>query len=292
MELISQSQTGSLKLCSQRWYYGYELGLTPVTRSVSLNRGTLFHGAMEAFFLTLRDTRDLDEAVLEADKALRQELDPDNVADVGQVMDMLNFFIEWWDVNRHDDLPSWEILEVERKYVLPFKVDGEEHGFPFAIDLLMRDNQNKTVLIDLKTTYAFYNNKWIDLNSQLPVYAAALDRLDINIDYVGFLQIRNRWAKDATYADVVRFTPFEVNQHRRVTHLHEQLILSQKIIRGEIEPVRTANNLVCNTCPFADLCISDQNGYNTNLLIETGYTKKQSNHHEFLEALEKDNNNE
>lgn len=273
---ISHSDVDAYKLCKRKTYYGGTLGLERKATSDSLSRGILYHRIAEMYF-----KQGYDSALEYIQRALL-EADPEIVIEVKSLFD---YFI------KSKVLEGWEILEVEKKYALPFNYKGTQLLYPFTVDLLARDTDGKIVLLDHKTTYRFYTQNQIDLNSQLPKYMGALRMLGIPVDYCAYIQLNYRAKKDKTVDDVVKFSPFTPSELRIETCLREQLQTAGKVYKFQNKPieeqnelaVRTANNLVCNSCSFADLCISDLNGYDTNLLIQAKYQEREDRYAEFNE---------
>lgn len=282
IDKISHSDVDAYKLCTRKSYYGGTLNLESKSLSVSLSRGILMHKVLEAHF------KEGEEA---AKQVLRDSIvpiltknpdDTEALTTLAEVKELYDYFLE------SNLFAGWTVLAVEKKYSLEFFWKGKKLLYPFTVDLLIQSPAGKVYLVDHKTTYAYYLQKQIDLNSQLPKYMAALKMLGVHVDFAAYVQFKYRNKKDKTVDDVIRWTPFEPNELRQKTMLREQLQMAGELYEFHQLPLekqamapRTANNLVCKNCMFADLCISDLNGYDTKLLIKTKYQQREDRYSEF-----------
>lgn len=272
---ISHSDVDSFNLCTRREYYGGRLGLRRKALSDSLTRGIMLHDIMESFFKGgMQESigfQVLDELLTGPDGYNHLEI-------IAEVKRLYEFFLE------SEVYKGWEPIAVEKKYALdlstPEDIDnGIQLIYPFTVDMVMKNQFDEVVLVDHKTTYRWYTDKQIDLNMQLPRYAVALTQLNYGITKCAYLQFRHRYRADADHTDVIRYEEFEPSMTRLNRGFEELQTTMRKIAYLRQQPlevhdkhaVRTANNLVCNSCSYSELCIADLNGWDTGLLIKTGY---------------------
>lgn len=290
--MISYSDAEDFNSCTRKEYYGGRLNLKKIGGMAGVNRGAFMHAILEEFFLNGMDPA--------AGQAVLNQKIMDHGADVlelvGEVQMLYNFFLA------SKVYEGWEVLGVEEKFALDVTTDIErEKGqtllYPFTIDLIIRDPFGQVLIVDHKTTFQFYYDRQIQLNSQLPKYMAALNVLHEQglyphkIDGCAYHEIRHRYPKGTSMDDhkaVIRFTEFTPTPARLIRSLEEQINAMQKIafLRGlpidvqERHSIRTANNMVCNLCFFSELCISDLNDWDTQLLIDSGYETRENRYEE------------
>ena len=278
---ISHTDVDQSNLCRRKQYYSGTLDLQRIKLSDSLNRGILMHAVLAKYFEVLKDGLSRGQAFTDANDLINKAM-LSGTTGIEQVVDVKRMFDAFISANSFE---GWKILEVEKKYQIEI---NDELIYPFTVDLLVQDPWGKVALVDHKTTYDFYSTKQINTLTQLPKYMGGLRVLDVKVDYAIYNQLRYRTKKNPTVEDIIRVEPFEPTLKRIQTVFLEQMDHSMEIVESRKLPVeeqsrkayRTGNNLVCKSCMFYDLCDSDLNGYNTELVIATEYEPKRDRYND------------
>lgn len=344
MPSTSHSEVESFLLCTRKWYYGYARRLKRITESQSLASGSAGHKVLEAFYariLEAGDTLGEQQAVwgdaLEAARATYDQLVVDGFTDGdGKRWPLAYILFDWYFENEPFVRNGWRVMAVEKKFSL--KYDEEmDYKLPFVVDLIARDPEGKTVVIDHKFVWDFYTYEQSELQPQIPKYIGALRALNYKIDYGYYNMIRTRKvmgskmlkaelvaaissaiveAKGDPKSDydkpvdkhtvaeleqiaedwgIETFTvekdmvlsgfPLKPNSTRVQRTFLEQIETARQITEDykslvddvlDLRSVRVANKMVCQSCSFKDICMSDLSGANSALLIKTEYTIREN----------------
>lgn len=189
---VSHSEVDSYLLCRRRHYYGYSLGLQSVNTSPALSIGTAGHSILEVFYNEILSGEDFD-AALEMARSAYAEIVAEGFQDDpkrARLQDMLfaentGYFAQEVFVRQ-----GYEILAVEKEFNLVY--DEEGHGYPFVIDLIVRDPNGLIAVVDHKFMYDFFSDEETDLLPQIPKYVGALRGLKYPVTYGIYNQIRTR----------------------------------------------------------------------------------------------------
>ncbi len=284
MVKISHSEVDAFLLCRRKDFYNACLpnpdgtfGVQRKKMSDSLNRGILTHEVLASFFThLLNNPKDYSGAYQAGKQHILAAVtaNPDMLEVTASVSSLYDFF--WnsqWFV-------GYEVLYVEEKFYLEI---SDDLTYPFTVDLIVRDSRGAIVVVDHKTTYNFYTQEQIDLSPQLPKYIGGLRALGIRADYALYHQLKHRITAKSTTEDVIKLHRFEPSVKRIQTSFTEQIETARHIQQLRSLPteevdrlaIRTANNLVCNSCSFKELCINDLNGKSNDLLIEASFTSRE-----------------
>lgn len=273
---ISHSDVDATLLCARKGYYGGALNLQRKKLSQALNRGIAMHDILAYFFTHLKDNHGDYSGAREVAIARRNELamqDPSMMEFAEQIVKMFDSFysLGWFK--------GYKVLGVEEKMSINI---SDTLIYPFTVDLILEDPGGNIAVVDHKTTYQFYAAHQIELSSQLPKYIGAMRVLGRRADYAIYHQLRYRTKKDYTVDDVIQLVKFTPSVPRIQTTFTEQIMIARKIEvlrQYDIEEqsrqaIRTANNLVCNSCSYKDLCIEELNGRPIDLMIEALYEER------------------
>lgn len=273
---VSHSEVESALRCERAHFYGYGMGIRRKQESASLNRGTLGHAVLEAYFTTLKDTEDiaLAEAAAIAVLASHVAAHPFDGVIASEVAETLAFFFE------ANPFRGWEILAVEKALVL--EITDTLH-LPIVVDLVARDLYGDVWVIDHKFMYDFMSDRDVELQSQLPKYVGALRALGYNIDRAGYNICRYRSLKVNTVETRHLFLPVELSVPRIQRTFTEQAIRATQLQQRKMLPlaeqsylaVRTMNKMVCNNCGFRSLCVAELNNYQPELVLDSEYEKRE-----------------
>lgn len=285
MGTTSYSEVSSYLQCRRRHWYGYGMNLERKDTSESLFTGKALHAALETYYGHIlavgEDSLAAQQAAQEdaASYALAKwnEVRPeqnDKRADLTHSLE-LYFQDEPWVAQ------GYRVLSVEREFVLTYDEEGNQ--YPFVVDLIVEDPYGEVVVIDHKTGYEFLSDGNAEyLQPQLPLYMGALRAMGYPASYAAYNQFRTRKIKAPTKEQLLQVTVVRPNATRITTTFLEHVHLASEISQRKLMSVehqaesayRTANKMVCQSCPFAELCISDLIGSNSNLVIATQYKER------------------
>jgi CRISPR/Cas system-associated exonuclease Cas4 (RecB family) len=259
-DLISHSDIDAYLVCRRKEYYGGRKRLTRKQHSDSLNRGILTHEIMAAYFETYRDTNDHAAATKAGMDALIESYSKGY--DITTMAEVKRLFVAF---TAKELFKGWLILDIERKVYL--EIDPTL-TYPFTLDLRAVDPSGRYALIDTKTTYNFYSPEQVDLLPQIPKYMGALRALGERADYGMYLQLRTREKKDETVDDIVRLTKFDPTVERLQRSFRDHVMAAKDVQTframddndADVYAYRTANSMVCKSCSFASICISELKG--------------------------------
>lgn len=276
MPSVSHSEVDSYLLCRRKHYYGYTKSLQRVRESAALAMGTAGHKVLEVFYKNILDGHSfdaaLDEAYLVAEE-LRQQVDiPANRA---------NIFDTIFDIyfpNEPYVKEGWTILAVEKEFALKYDEENDL-SYPFVVDLIAQSPDGKTVVIDHKFVYDFYNYEASIMQPQIPKYVGALRALNYKIDYGMYNMIRTRKLKEPDAQSMCQLLDVKPEPERVKQVFTEQISVANEIqaIKQRTEEeqsahaYRVANKMVCQSCSFLDVCRTELSGGNVQLMIQTEY---------------------
>lgn len=329
MTSTSHSEVESFLLCRRKHYYGYARRLQRVSESASLAMGTAVHAVLEAFY----------GRILEAGNDLKLQQDAfDDAFEVAEAeylaiinegyedkdlkrTTLYDLLFNWYFPNEPLVKKGWRIYAVEAEFNLMYDEENDL-SYPFKIDLIARDPEGKTVVIDHKCVWDFYSYEASELQPQIPKYIGALRALNYKVDYGMYNQLRSRRilgdkmlkadlvaaleakkidtkgtvadlqeraekAGISVYSgpeltDMLYQLPLKPNSTRVQTTFLEQIEAARQLSVVKALPleeqsvmaVRVANKMVCQSCSFRDLCISELNGENTKLLLKTEFRER------------------
>lgn len=291
MPSVSHSEVESYLLCRRKHYYGYTLSLQRIRESSSLAMGSAGHKVLETFYAAIVDGDTFDMALdkaREVSDELRKEVEiPANRANIFDTLFDLYF------PNEPFVKQGWTILAVEKEFTLEY---DEENGltYPFVVDLIARDPDGKTVIIDHKFVYDFYTYEASIMQPQIPKYIGALRALGHKIDHGAYNMIRTRKLKESTYESMVQYLDVKPEVPRV-----QQVFLEQVRVANEIQDIkklneeqqsehayRVANKMVCQSCSFLDICRTELSGGNGKLMMKTEYKIRERRQFKATEEVE------
>ena len=288
MPSVSHSEVDGYLLCRRKHYYGYGLSLQRISTSPALATGTAGHAVLEAFYKTLLkagDTVEIQQANFEAGLLAAHEAydtilsegyqDADRRATLHDIL-----FNEDWGYFPNEFLTrnGWKILAVEAEYSLVYD-EEKQSSYPFVVDMIVQDPSGSYVVIDHKFVYDFYTSGQTDLQPQIPKYIGALRALNYEIAYGAYNMLRTRKLKTPDSSSMNYFLILKPTTERVLNTFMEQLGVAAEIQALKELPIeeqgrrayRTANKMVCQSCSFKDICSTELNGGNTELMLKTEY---------------------
>lgn len=298
MSRISHSEVDSYLLCRRKHYYGYGLSLQSVTTSTALATGSAGHKVLQAFyeymasFPTAKKQREMFDFGIVVALDRYEELVAEGYEDTDPRRNTLaDMLFKWYFPHEPMVKEGWQILSAETEYVLEYDSTGDEPlQYPFVVDVIAKDANGKTVVVDHKFSYDFLSYEETELQPQIAKYMGALRALNHKIDYGAYNQIRTRRivgtkskavpdGAGPTLAQSLDFLPIKPSSTRVQTVFLEQIGVSAEIQERKALPLdvldrssyRVANKMVCQSCNFKELCTAELTGGNAELVRRTEY---------------------
>lgn len=276
MPSVSHSEVDSYLLCRRKHYYGYTLSLQRVQESAALAMGTAGHKVLEVFYNTILEGHGYEDALTEAHlvaEELRQEVNvPANRANIFDTL------FDFYFPNEPFVKEGYEILAVEKEFALKYDKENDL-SYPFVVDLIVKSPEGKTIVVDHKFVYDFYNYEASIMQPQIPKYVGALRALNYKIDHGMYNMIRTRKLKEPDAQSMCQLLDVKPEPERVKQVFTEQISVANEIQaikqRSEEEQsahaYRVANKMVCQSCSFLDVCRTELSGGNVQLMIQTEY---------------------
>ena len=294
MPSVSHSEVDNYLLCRRKHYYGYTKSLQRVKESAALAMGTAGHKVLEVFYKAILEGRNFDQALAEA-KAVADELRAEVQTPTGRA-NIFDTLFDFYFPNEPYVKQGWTILAVEKEFNLEYDPENEL-SYPFVVDLIATSPEGKTVVIDHKFVYDFYNYEASIMQPQIPKYVGALRALNYKIDYGMYNMIRTRKLKEPDFDSMCQRLDVKPEAERVTQVFTEQIAVASEI--QEIKQLseeqqnarayRVANKMVCQSCSFIDICRTELSGGNTKLMIETEYKIRERKAFAVTEEVTNDN---
>lgn len=297
---VSHSRVEAFLRCARQEYYGYGRKLQKIETSTALALGTAIHSVLETLYRHVLSAGMSRKAQREAypegvKKALArvEEIyaegfqDSDKRAPLRLIIEKYLEHEPFIDNNwREDDNRQWLVMAVEKEFSLVWD-DETNAQYPFVIDLIMKDPDGYTIVVDNKGVYDLYRYEDTQLMPQIPKYIGALRALGYKVGNYGvynMLRTRpapktkerplNEWAQAMSFdisATRVQRSFMEQVSASRIVHELDRLDPEERDLRA----LRVNNKDICNRiCDFRDLCVEELRGGNTAILLRTEYEPK------------------
>lgn len=275
---ISNSEVGTWLSCRRKYYYRFDLLLEPKKLSHSLQRGILFHLAMEKFNIKFMETKDFKFAQSWGEQIIQDQFLNYETYDTEVAVDCLRIYNIYMQI-LEQRIDEWEILEAEQQHDLPI---NDSYSMPIKLDLLVRERSTGDIaLVDYKTCYDFWSDDQIALSAQAPKYIAALRNAGIKVDKLLLEQIRYRKIKEPTQDQLFRRTPIKPGTAKIRNVMQDHITASNSISQYRALPdaqrnelaTRVLNPMLCKSCEVRDLCKSELDGGDIGYAIQVGYKK-------------------
>jgi hypothetical protein len=294
MGTVSHSEVEGYLLCRRKHYYGYGLSLQRVSESASLATGSAGHQVLEAFYSTILAAGDTNKAQLKAfDVALEaahnkyaELVESGSYEHTDQRRCSLEFTLfdnEVGYFSQEKIINKGNVVQaVEAEFNLEYDAETESR-LPFVIDLIVRDPEGKTVIVDHKFVWDFYTPSDSDIQPQIPKYIAGLRALGYPASHGMYNMLRTRKIKAPTQEQMSSTLQIRPTTARVVRTFEEQIDMATELQALKLLPIevqekkayRTANKMVCQSCSFRDLCEGELAGANTKLIMQSEYKKRE-----------------
>lgn len=190
------------------------------------------------------------------------------------VANYLNFLKEDKRFNK------WRILQAEKIYEVPINSD---YSMPLQIDLLIQDiKTGEHCIVDYKTCYDFWPVEKFNLSPQIPKYVMALRIAGVRVDKMIIEQVRYRSLKEPTFDKLYRTTEVKPSATKIRNIMREHIKASEDIVahRAKSMAERESESIhslgrQCDYCDMKELCITELDGGDTSILLQTEYNKDQ-----------------
>ena len=283
---MSHSEVESFTTCERRHYYAYGLkgGLRKRTESSALVRGTIGHSLLAEYYQALKDGDEYDARLKRVGERLQYwvaQTDLDSYDRLNMLNELWNHLMKPYFRHFREDDENMEILGVETTYEVPV---ADDFYMKVIVDLVVRQPNVGIAVWDHKFVYDFYNPEIVDINPQLPKYLAVIRSAGIPAAAAFYNELRYRLTKENRERIELRFdrSRVAVTSNRIVKTMEEQLRAAKKIhyLRSlgleewERRVLRAANSMICERCPFTEICALDLNGDDKTLAITYNYVAR------------------
>lgn len=277
--LVSNSEAANFLSCEMKHFFAHILNLEPKSSSISLSRGVIGHEAMAEFYESGSAERMQDIV----DGYFVLEMQKQSYPGKDQTLQMLNelktLLTRYVEFQRDD---KWEILEVEKSHVMDL---FDHYGYGMRLDLLIRYTTGpyagEVAIVDHKFMYDFPSVDTLEINAQIPKYLATVRNDTGLVIKHGLLNVLRHRLKKGPMSDDEMFRREIIKPTtRRVRNImREQIQVSERIMQRHSMPVdeakatalRALNPMICKNCSFLRLCMTDLEGQDTKLMMETEY---------------------
>lgn len=178
--VVSWSEISSRRACPHKHHLEYrERWTKPKALNSALGKGTLFHKVLEAYYLARKENKDLDSCVADGHSVLDAVEVKDDFDQ--EAVDIVRWMFEGYhEVYRGDSLWRVEAVEHRFKVKLPqIFPDQPEIWLKGSIDLIVRDERNRLLVLDHKTGASLPRDQTFELSDQFSLYLWALKQLGI-----------------------------------------------------------------------------------------------------------------
>lgn len=177
---VSWSEINSRRACPHKHNLEYRQRWSkPKSLNSALGKGTLFHAVLEQYYLARKNNRSLDECYRAAVNVL--DMTPSESEFDDEAIDIVRWMFEGYhDLYRGDML--WQVAAVEHRFkvklpqILP---EQPEIWLKGSIDLIVRDEKNRILVLDHKTSSMLPKDQTFELSDQFSLYLWALRQLGI-----------------------------------------------------------------------------------------------------------------
>lgn len=275
MLVVSHSEVDQYLSCERKHWYGFGLQLQRQSQSASLQRGTMGHAVLDAYYSELQKNYHTPDA-RKAGFAKLAEFAVTPGVDLGLVADLQDLMIRYFDYAPTLD-ETFEIIHVEKEFRLTV---SDKIEYPYKPDLIVKEiGTGRLYVIDHKFLYNFYTVDDMAISPQLAKYMGSLRAQGINIHSGLYNMLRWRKVKDTSPQASFKREGVKITNARIATTFKEQVAAMEQIGHLKTLPVdewekkvlRTASSFNCKNCSFLTLCTLDLNGEDRTLATKYDY---------------------
>lgn len=237
---------------------------------------------LEAFYTVIKDGGDFVDAWLQAFDKLTEIKEEDEIGfKVSTILDlhMQKYFMKYKNV-----LKEWEILEVEKKMVVPLPDKPYDYGFKADLIALFKAGEfkGKIGIVDHKFVFNYYTLADMLQHVQLPRYIWGAEHCGYEkIDFGILAQIRYRPFKDYAGADLFKHEPIRppakrienamLEFYKAADGVYERRQLSTQ--KAFDSTTRTLSKIICKFCDFNKPCSDSMDGLPIKNMLAANYKK-------------------
>lgn len=273
--IISHSQAETWDRCGFKWHISYELGYAPIERSRGLELGGMIHELFAIWY----ETR--DESLVDAQVQKWVEEYTSGISNghsLPSVASAVWLFKKY--IHEYPDNPDryWKILAVEKHFaILLTSPAGHLYILQGYIDLII-EIDGKIWIVDHKSGQKFWNDGEAMMDSQLPLYAAALRHQGLEVFGIIINLIGTYPYKDKT--KVKNEQVFKTIQMYRSPSELDAVLNNTGLIVDEIierrNPLRRSLKKDCDKCWAQEACLMSMKGINLVQYLDDTARKKDS----------------
>lgn len=276
MRLISNSEVASWLQCRQKYYFEYVLDLEPKIMSDAINKGVLYHAALEGYYagksmgFSEQDCRDAAEEPLFAAAQAAN-------ADVIEIMKSRDLLTAYFDFYMKND-ERYKVFAVETKLKLDMSDDFALVG---TLDLVWQDLEDGYYIpVDHKSSYNFWSPDQAGISGQFIKYVAILRGMGLPVKNVMINQLRTRPLKNPTADQLFQRAWLFPTEARIKSVMAQHVRAGNEIMEfraledQEERIIPIYDKYICSNCPFLSLCDSKSNGAPIEYQIRADYQKR------------------
>jgi CRISPR/Cas system-associated exonuclease Cas4 (RecB family) len=283
---MSHSEVESFTTCERRHYYAYGLqgGLRKRTESSALVRGTIGHSLLAEYYESLKDGDEYTVRLKRVGDKLQywvSQTDLDAYDRLNMLNELWNYILKPYFKTYLEADEELEVLAVEEIYEIPV---ADDFYMKVIVDMIVRMPNVGIAVWDHKFVYNFYDAAVVDINPQLPKYLAVVRSVGIPAAGAFYNELRYRDTKENKLNRELKFerSKVAITSNRIVKTMEEQLRAAKKIHylksmgleEWEKRVLRAANGMICERCPFTEICALDLNGDDKTLAITYNYVAR------------------
>jgi hypothetical protein len=254
-------------------------GLEPKQYSDGLYRGIAGHSGQEFFWKAIQEGSTIEDAATVGLRAVSEyALKPNPKYDILEDLTTRILPRYFFEVASELINSGWRVKAVEKTY----RLEIEDLVYPFKPDLILSSPTNENFVWDHKFLYNFYTARQVDLMPQIPKYVGALRSLGFPVAGGKYNILRWRPVRDLSIN--ANFRTLDGNtSDAKIAHTFMQQVKHMRKIqhyktipneewRAEVHLNRVLTTMICDKCPFHELCAQEIEGQNTRVLVAANFS--------------------
>lgn len=274
--IVSHSQMETWDRCTFKWHISYELGYAPLERFRGMELGSMLHELLALWY----DNTDkaLAESLIDQKiNAWCEEFMNDSfgIQSVATATWLIKKYIHEYALES-DRL--WEVVDVEKHFsILLTTPKGRLYILQGYIDLVLRI-EGEVWVVDHKSGQKFWTPNEVLMDSQMPLYAAALRHEGANVFGIIINMLGTYPYKDKLKVKLEQI--FRREPTYRTPHELDSILLNAGYVVDEMidkdQPIRRSLKKDCSKCWAQDPCLLSLKGVPLELVLESTARKKES----------------
>lgn len=276
---INQSELVTFLRCRRKWNYGYVRGLESPGYQTNLETGSAVHAGLQAHYRG-EDPFDAMTDYWTPWLHTLEDGNPQLEKDIKLSGIMMEGYLEWLEETGNDAYLTPVAIEEKVEYLI--RPDVTLHG---TLDLVMRDQEGRLILIDHKTTAAFgaLTDRRLQMNFQLQTYAVLCEEFfgeapaGAELNMLRKVQ-RTAASKPPFYMrESVKFNKFQLAAHRKTIDaiLTDLFRVEREIALGNEAAAYPIVDGDCSwKCPFLSVCPMADDGSDIDGALNDLYVRR------------------